>query len=177
VVKNGRWYLSSPGGLVTKVGWGDLAWDDLERIANVLAAEQVFLVLPENPPGGMHLPFDAHTGGRWCWSDRPDHIPGPTISELAAGAQFSVAAGEVHVVDNYARANRLGYVWVQRGYRYTRTGRLLSTGKVRVHALPPTDLAALLTANAGSAEARAANDRSSAWVVPPFRDDSELGPT
>jgi hypothetical protein len=83
-------------------------------------------------------------------------------------------AGEVHVVDHYARANRLGYVWVQRGYRYTRTGRVMSAGKVRVHALPPPELATLLVANAGSDEARAVNDPTLDWIGPAFEgvDDS-----
>ena len=29
VVKNGRWYLSIRGAPVAKIGWGDLAWEDL----------------------------------------------------------------------------------------------------------------------------------------------------
>ena len=162
-IKNGRWYLADRHSL-TKVGWGDLSFVDLAAIAADLSSEQIFLTLPENPPGGQHLPFhepDAPiSGGSWCWYDRPDDPPGPTVTELAGGARYAVVDGQVRYVDRYGEANRRN-VWIQRGHRYTRTGRILSTGKVHLPAIGPDQLTDRLVDLTGDPERRSTN--ASPW--------------
>lgn len=160
-LKNGRWYLAAPGTL-TKIGWGDLSFADLTAIAADLHHDKgIFLALPEHPPGGQHLPShewgEPASGGSWCWYDRPDDPPGPTIAELAAGADYAVLDGEVLYVDHYGAANRPGAVWIKRGYRCTRTGRILSTGTVRLLTITPEDLAARLTQLVGDPDLRSTN--------------------
>lgn len=53
-VKNGRWYALGPG-VVAKVGWGDLTLGNLRDSGPALGAGWAFVVLPANPPGGVHL--------------------------------------------------------------------------------------------------------------------------
>lgn len=169
-IKNGRWYLADRQTL-TKVGWGDLSFVDLAAIAAALSGEAIFLALPENPPGGQHLPFhepdEPISSGSWCWYDRPDDPPGPTVTELAGAARYAVLDGQVRYVDRYRQANRLGNVWVQRGYRYTRAGRILSTGKVRLRAIAPDHLTNRLADLTGDVERRSTN--ASCWPSPPIR--------
>ena len=145
-VKNGRWYLAgepTAGGppLLAKVGWGDVSFVDLDSFGRELGAHEIFIVLPEHPPGGQHLPFhapgDQVERGTWCWYDRPDDPPGPTIADLVAGAWYAIVGGVVCVVDQFGEANRLGAVWRERGYRYTQAGRTVSTGRLRLKAITP----------------------------------------
>jgi hypothetical protein len=151
-VKNGRWYLVGAG-VAAKVGWGDLSLTDLHAVGATLPDGWVFLALPESPPGGQHLPYATVTGhaaaGDWCWYDRPDHQPGPDVATLAHAARYAVVAGRVHVVDALGQRSRTGHVWVHPGYRYTRTGRVIRTARVRLPALTPAELLAELAAVAG----------------------------
>lgn len=159
-IKNGRWYIAGRG-VLTKVGWGDLSFLDLETIAADLHDGEIFLALPESPPGGQHLPFhepgEPIRAGSWRWYDRPDDPPGPTIADLVGSARYAVLDGQVRYVDSDGEANRLGNVWIKRGYRYTRTGRTLSTGKVRLRAITPDQLAGRLIDLTGDPERRSTN--------------------
>jgi hypothetical protein len=149
-VKNGRWYLIEPTAGISKIGWGDLSFGNLETLAAALGPNQVFVVLPEAPPGGQHLPIDDHTsGGEWCWYDRPDHSGGLNVAQLCDAAWYALMESDVRYVDDRGEANRLGYVWKRRGYRYTHTGRIISTGKVRVRAIRPDELAAVVGRSLG----------------------------
>lgn len=156
-IKNGRWYIAGRD-VLTKVGWGDLSFVDLDAIAADLHDGEIFLALPESPPGGQHLPFhepgEPIGDGSWCWYDRPDDPPGPAITDLVGGARYAVLDGEVRYVDSYGEPNRLGCVWVKRGYRYTRTGRILSTGKVRLRVITPVLLTGRLIDLTGKPERR-----------------------
>lgn len=99
VVKNGRWYSASDGGLA-KIGWGDLAASDLDAIAEVVADGTVVVVLLENPGGGQHLPHQPGVSpAGWCWYDRPD-CRRITPTELARAASFAVFDRSVHVVSD-----------------------------------------------------------------------------
>lgn len=50
-------------GLVAKVGWGDLSFADMQQIAAVLRADDVFVVLPEHPLSGRPAPAEPVTYG------------------------------------------------------------------------------------------------------------------
>ena len=145
-VKNGRWYLARGAtvgrrSLLAKVGWGDLSFEDIEAFARQLGPDEILIVLPEHPPGGQHLPFHTPDAvvepGTWCWYDRPDDPPGPTIADLVDGAWYAIVDRVVCVVDQFSEANRLGMIWRERGYRYTQTGRTVSTGRLRLKAIGP----------------------------------------
>lgn len=168
--KNARWYLARsvrpaqegrPGepALLAKVGWGDLSYVDLQRLAGHLAADEAFIVLPETPPGGQHLPWHAPGAGdppgSWCWYDRPDDDPGPSLAALVDGAWYAIVDGTLVVVDRYAEANRLGGIWRERGYRYTGTGRRVSTGRVRLKAISAESLMRRLEQIVGDAATHA----------------------
>lgn len=147
--KNARWYLAKGAAqgapaMVAKVGWGDLSFVDLDDLAGHVGSDEILLVLPENPPGGQHLPFHAPSkaGGPepWCWYDRPDDPPGPAAADLVDAAWYAIVDNTVLVVDRFAEANRSGAIWRQRGRRYSRTGKMLSTGRVRLKAISPERL-------------------------------------
>lgn len=143
-VKNGRWYVIRPG-VMAKVGWGDLSFADMETIAGDLRVDEVFVVLPERPVGGQHPPTHPQgqpdlSRGAWCWYDRPDDPPGPTLQVLADSALYAVMDRQLRFVDCAGMANRLGAVWLHRGHRYSAAGHPISTGKVRLMAIRPADL-------------------------------------
>ena len=157
-IKNGRWYVARSGWL-GKVGWGDLSFEDLELISASTGPEEAFLALPENPPGGQHLPFHpagahADVSEPWCWYDRDDDPPGPDIPTLADGAWYAILEGTVYTVDESGEANRLGYVWRERGYRYLSDGRTVSTGKLRLKAIKVEELADRIIAIVGDPHLR-----------------------
>ncbi len=139
-VKNGRWYIVR-GGTLTKVGWGDVSFNDLHHVAATLQHDRAFVVLPEHPPGGQHLPSHVadHDDG-WSWYDRADHTP-PTIEALVDAAWFVIVDSELVFVDHHAEANRAGTVWLRRGRRIRRDGTVVPTAKVRVKAIRPSALA------------------------------------
>lgn len=55
-----------PNAPITKIGWGDLGWDKLQLLAEILPSGQIIFALPEHAKGGQHLPFEEHIGGEWC---------------------------------------------------------------------------------------------------------------
>jgi hypothetical protein len=147
LLKNGRWYTFTRETFTTKVGYGDLGWADLEHVAAILEPAAAFLALPESPGSGQHVPTTHHSAGEhseWCWYDRADCAPGPGLDSLCFGASYCVLDGEVHIIDKYNTANRLGYIWTQRGYRRTRTGKYFSTGKLRLRAITSSELETVL---------------------------------
>jgi len=148
-VKNGRWYALGPG-VVAKVGWGDLTLGNLRDALPALGDGWAFVVLPENPPGGVHLhpATSKAASGLWCWYDKPDH-PKPRVSALAAEAQFSALDGQVASVDRTGLANRNGSVYLSLGYRYTEQGRFIQAAKVRFPAFTPAALTDRLLAVVG----------------------------
>lgn len=105
VAKNSRWYLVRRGELA-KVGWGDLATEDFDQIAQSLRDGAAFVVLPEAPPGGQHLPHIADESIEgWCWYDRPD-CRLVTVDDLAASARIAVFDYQVwSVVDELPAAD------------------------------------------------------------------------
>ena len=107
VVKNGRWYLIRPGH-AAKVGWGDLAFADLDRIAAVLPSDAVFLALPEEPP----VPYAATRAAHSDEAATP-----PSYALLAADALYAVIDGDIHYVGPAEKANRRGAIWVSPGHR------------------------------------------------------------
>lgn len=111
LAKNARWYLIRRDG-IAKIGWGDLAADDLDAIAEHIGGREAVVVLPEVPRKGQHLP---HSTGEqlpgWCWYDRPDCHP-VTAAVLAESARFVVVNHTVHVV--YDDADR-DHMWVRIG--------------------------------------------------------------
>ena len=121
LLKNAYWWLVDLSGGVAQIGWGDLGTDELERLASAMRDDQVLLLLHEGK--GANLTSTA-----------------PAISTLCERAGYAIVAGELRVVDAHGEANRLGYVWRQKGRRYASTGRVYSTGKVRLRAITPSDL-------------------------------------
>lgn len=141
LIKNARWYLVRRSS-ISKIGWGDLSYTDLVDIAEHIAGRAAFVVLPERPRGGQHLPFhppDEPQSG-WCWYDRPDDPPGPTTDHLAESASYAILNSTLRYVDRYGDANRVGNVWVRPGYRCTRGGRLISGAPIKVPVVSPEDL-------------------------------------
>lgn len=142
LAKNARWYLLQPG-WVGKVGWGDFSYENLRAVADLLSDAEAFVVLPENPPGGQHLPGHdpAVSPPGWCWYDRPDDEPGPTAVDLANAAIYAVIGTDISYVDTCGSANRAGNMWISPGYRYTSTGPVISRAKIRFTAITSDDLA------------------------------------
>jgi len=60
-------------------------------------------------------------------------------------------------VDHLGEANRLGYVWRERGYRYLDGGRTASTGKLRLKAIAVDALSERLLRIVGDPSIRAVN--------------------
>lgn len=147
-VKNGRFYVvGAAPPVAAKCGSGDLSMADLRAAGPALGPGWAFVVLPENPPGGVHLhpKGDAADRGTWCWYDQPDHFA-PRLSDLVNAATYAVLDRELVVVDHVGSRNRAGNLYLSPGYRYTRTRRVIRAAKVRLAAVTPAELADRLTA-------------------------------
>jgi len=97
-----------------QVGWADLSLADLRRVASELPDGWTFLAVPENPPGGQHLPIGDLSGadGEWCRYDRADHTPGPDAPMLAAATRFAVFDTQVQAVAEAGTSNRASNLWL-----------------------------------------------------------------
>lgn len=125
-VKNGRWCLVQHGE-VLDTGYGDLSFGHLYAIAATLNCGAAFIVLRESSPRvGPYEPLSR-----------------VSVGQLAEEARFAIVDGRLHYADP-SGGNRLGYTWIPRGHHWTRTGRVLQTGRERVMVIKPKDLAVRL---------------------------------
>jgi len=124
-VKNGHWYWAGPDS-ISKVGWGDVSFADLDAVSVALRDHEVFVVLPER---AVH----------------PVAPPEPvTASFLAEHAVYAVTPGRVLYVDHHRQANRQGAMWIRPGYRLANTGRTIRRRARRVLTTRPEQLLASL---------------------------------
>ena len=141
LVHRGRFLLHGPNGVVDSHHLGahsiSMTSIDAKRVAAAATAEA--------PAEGQNLP-EEHPNLRpmWCWYDRVDHQPGPTISELANSAQIAVFGGGMWTVDRMGHANRLTFVEVNLGYRWTEDGNTSSTGTLAMRPVTPEKLSETL---------------------------------
>lgn len=88
VVSNGNWYLAAPAMLV-KVGFGELALDDLRSVAEELG-RRVFVAHPEVRSIERYLPRSGWLVRRLHWYEGMAAPPLPTLAAVARGAQVAV---------------------------------------------------------------------------------------
>jgi hypothetical protein len=122
-IKNASWWILGAQAAPARAGWGDLSFGDLARLAALTRDDEVVLIVPEQAP-----------------NRRREEPTRETLLELAT---FVLHGGSVRFIDRFGQANRLGALWFKRGYRRTRTGRVYSTGRVRMLAITPEALAEL----------------------------------
>jgi hypothetical protein len=106
--KNARWYLIDTRGS-SKVGWGDLSFDDLDLVHGDLTSA-VFVAVRSNPLRSNN------PESPWLWYDRPDPEPGPTIEEICEAAHLAVLPDVGPVIVGRGELYRRGNILDLHGY-------------------------------------------------------------
>lgn len=86
--RNAYWLLAHAGG-IEPAGWGDLTFDDLDRIASVIGADEAFL--PVHESAGLRLP--GREPGPFDWLD--DSAPIPGVQAIAEHVTWIVLGQQV----------------------------------------------------------------------------------
>jgi hypothetical protein len=124
-----------------------------------------FVALPESPIGGQHLPVgEPEINHPWCWYDRPDHPPGPTIAKLAASSRAAVVGGGLWTVDRTGHTEALTLVAVDLDGGTSDEREVRGTGTVAMRSITPEYLASLLVRVTGDRGIRSTNSVSVQWM-------------
>lgn len=95
-VHNGGWYNRQG----EKLGWGDLAVEDFQKIRRGLEDGEMFIILGEHDSFWNFATTPGLLGHNW--GTKPD-IEAPGIDYVAAKARFIITKDGYYFVDDYSR--------------------------------------------------------------------------
>lgn len=106
-IRNASWY----NGAGEKLGWGDLSFDDLKRVAAGLRRNEVFIILDQRTSYFAFLYPESHA---WAMPNGRPNAPGRAF--VARHARFAILPGRLCVIDHgyvvpRGRARR-GFSWL-----------------------------------------------------------------